>query len=272
MLESFLITSRETLEASLVVGIVLGYLGRTDQRRHNRFVYFGIAAGLLLSMGGALLFMGIAGGFEGKAEQLFEGTTMLIAALLLTTMILWMLRQKHIAKEIEGKVAKHIANSQLNTWGTYGLFFLILFAVLREGIETVIFMGAISYTTGINFIGGLLGIIVAIAVGYLFFRGTKKVNLKKFFNISSVLLILFAAGLVAHGIHEFEEAGVVPSIIAPVWNTNSIINEKGVFGSFLVGLFGYNGNPSLIEVLAYGGYLAIIYSLYRKIENPKAAI
>lgn len=253
----------------MVVGIVLGYLGRTNQSRHNRLVYYGIAAGLLLSMVGALLFISLAGGFEGKAEQLFEGTTMLIAAILLTTMILWMLRQKHIAREIEGKVARHIANAQMSTWGAYGLFFLILFAVLREGIETVIFMGAVSYTSGINFIGGLLGVIVAIVIGFLFFMGTKKINLKKFFNISSIILILFAAGLVAHGIHEFEEAGVVPGVLAPVWNTNGIINEKGVFGSFLVGLFGYNGNPSLVEVLAYAGYLWLIYSIYKKIEGSK---
>jgi high-affinity iron transporter len=271
MLESFLITSRETLEASLVIGIVLGYLGRTNQKEHNRFVYYGIGAGLLLSILGAFIFIKVAGGFEGRAEELFEGTTMLIAAFLLTTMILWMLKQKHIAKEIEGKVQKHLSKTDMGALGTYGIFFLILLAVLREGIETVIFMGAISYTSGIDFIGGLLGVVVAIIIGYLFFMGTRKINLKRFFNISSVLLILFAAGLVAHGIHEFEEAGVIPIVIEHVWDTNHIINEDSMFGSFLEGLFGYNGNPSLVEVLAYVLYLGAIYIWYRRIESSKAA-
>jgi high-affinity iron transporter len=269
MMESFLITSRETLEASLVVGIVLSYLGRTEQQKYNRVVYYGIVAGLALSLLSALFFTIFAGGFEGKAEEIFEGTTMLVASVLLTTMILWMLKQHHIAKEIESKVAKHLLRAQVSSWGTWGLFFLILFAVLREGVETVIFFGAISYTSGINWVGGLLGVAVAIAIGWLFFVGTRKINLRKFFTISSILLIVFAAGLVAHGLHEFEEAGLVPGIISPIWDTNHIINEKGVLGGFLKGLFGYNGNPSLMEVMAYLAYLVLIFSMYWRIEHAK---
>src|SRR3989344_4721061 len=161
MLESFLITSRETLEVSLVVGIVLGYLGRTKQESYNRFVYYGIAAGLLISMAAALLFISIAGGFEGQAEKLFEGVTMIVASALLTTMILWMLRQQHIAKELESRVATHIQKAQISPWGTWGLFFLVLVAVVREGVETVIFLGAVSYSSGISFIGGILGVMTA---------------------------------------------------------------------------------------------------------------
>ena len=278
MLESFLITSRETLEVSLVVGIVLGYLGRTKQEGYNRFVYYGIAAGLLISMAAALLFISIAGGFEGQAEKLFEGVTMIVAAALLTTMILWMLRQQHIAKELESRVATHIQKAQISPWGTWGLFFLVLVAVVREGVETVIFLGAVSYSSGISFIGGILGVMTAIAIGYLLFISARKVSLRHFFSISSALLILFAAGLVAHGVHEFEEAGIVNGIIAPLWDINPAMNpdgtypalhEKGTIGSFLAGLFGYNGNPSLMEVLAYAAYLLFVFWLYRRIEHSK---
>ena len=272
MMESFLITSRETLEASLVVGVVLSYLGRTGQQKYNKVVYYGIGAGLILSLISAFLFIIFAGGFEGKGEQLFEGITMLVASILLTTMILWMLRQHHIAKGIESKVASHLAKAQMDSWGIWGLFFLVLLAVVREGVETVIFLGAVSYTSGINFVGGLLGVGVAITIGYLFFMGTRKVNLRKFFTISSMLLILFAAGLVAHGIHEFEEAGVVPGIISPMWDTNNLIDEKSVFGSFLKGLFGYNGNPSLTEVGAYLAYVILIFGMYWRIDNFKRAM
>lgn len=280
MIESFLITSRETLEASLVVGIVLSYLTRTNQRAYNKVVYWGIIAALVASALAAVIFIGVAGGFEGKAEAIFEGTTMLIAAALLTTMILWMFKQRNIAQNIKDKVQKHIAKAQMSQAGIYGLFFLIFFAILREGVETVIFMSAISYSSGISFLGGLLGVAVAIAIGWLFFLSAKKVNLKKFFNISSVLLILFAAGLVAHGVHEFEEAGVLDGIVAPVWDINPELNpdgsypalhEKGLVGSFLTGLFGYNGNPSLLELLAYGAYLVGIWAVWRRMSVPEPA-
>src|SRR3989338_78991 len=104
MLESFLVTSRETLEASLVVGIVLAYLNRTNNQNYRKTVYYGIGFGILASILSAFIFLFFAGGFNGKAEQIFEGITMLIGAFLLTTMILWMMRQRHIAKEIEGRV------------------------------------------------------------------------------------------------------------------------------------------------------------------------
>mgnify|MGYP001558344260 FL=1 len=269
MIESFLVTSRETLEASLVVGIVLAYLNRTNNQNYRKTVYYGIIFGILASIIAALIFTFFAGGFEGKTEQIFEGITMLIGAFLLTTMILWMMKQRHIAKEIEGKVEKHLMGTPL--FSHIGIFMIIFIAIIREGVETVIFLNAINYASGINFFGGTLGIIAAVIVGYLFFVSTRKINLKKLFNVSSVLLILFAAGLVAHGFHEFEEAGLVSGIITPLFDINHILNEKGVAGSFLKGLFGYNGNPSLLEVIAYAAYLGIIWYLYKRIEGSRVS-
>lgn len=271
MLESFLVTSRETLEASLVVGIVLAYLNKTNNQNYRKTVYYGIVFGILASVLSAFVFTFFAGGFEGKTEQIFEGATMLFGALLLTTMILWMMKQRHIAKEIEGKVEKHLMGAQ-PLFSHIGIFMLIFVAVIREGVETVIFLNALNYASGINFIGGTLGIIAAIIIGYLFFVGFKKINLKKLFNVSSILLILFAAGLVAHGVHEFEEAGLVSGIIAPLFDINHILNEKGLVGGFLKGLFGYNGNPSLLEVLAYAAYLGVIFYFYKRIESSRVKV
>ncbi|MBI2657952.1 FTR1 family protein [Candidatus Woesearchaeota archaeon] len=268
MLESFLVTSRETLEASLVIGIVLAYLNRTNNKNYRKTVYYGIGVGILASIVAAVIFTFFAGGFEGKAEQIFEGITMLIGAFLLTTMILWMMQQRHISKEIEGKVEKHLMSAQ-PLFSHMGIFMLIFIAIIREGVETVIFLNAVNYASGINFIGGTLGILAAIVVGYLFFLGTRKINLKRLFSVSSILLILFAAGLVAHGFHEFEEAGVISGIISPLFDINHVLNEKGLFGGFLKGLFGYNGNPSLLEVIAWASYLGIIFLLYNRIENSK---
>jgi len=267
MIESFLVTSRETLEASLVVGIILAYLNRTNNQNYKKTVYYGIVFGIIASIVAAFTFTFFAGDFDGKAEQIFEGTTMLVGAFLLTTMILWMMQQRHISKDIEGRVEKHLMSTPL--FSHIGIFLLIFIAIIREGVETVIFLNAINYASGINFFGGTLGIIAAIVVGYIFFVSTKKINLKKLFGISSILLILFAAGLVAHSVHEFEEAGVVSGIVAPLFDINNILNEKGLIGGFLKGLFGYNGNPSLLEVIVYITYLGLIFYLYKRIEISK---
>ena len=266
MLESFLVTSRETLEASLVVGIVLAYLNKTNNQSYKKTVYYGIGFGVLASIFLAFIFTFFADGFRGAAEQIFEGTTMLIAAFLLTTMILWMMQQRHISNEIEGKVEKHLMNSQ-PLFSHIGIFTIIFAAIIREGVETVIFLNAINYASGINFIGGTLGIIAAIFVGYLFFVSSKKINLKKLFNISSILLILFAAGLIARGFHEFEEAKIVNGIINPLFDVSNVLSNNSLIGSFLKGMFGYNSSPSLLEVMVYASYLLGIFYLYKKVES-----
>ena len=273
---SFLITSRETLEAALVVGVVMAYLTKTNNNQYKKTVYYGIVFGVILSILAAVAFTLLSGGFEGREEEIFEGFTMLFAAVLLTTMILWMMKQRNIAKTIENKVASHIAKAEYNSTYAIGLFALIMVAVLREGVETVIFFGALNYSSGISFFGATLGIITAIGIGYLFFVGSRKINLRKFFTISSIFLILISAGLVAHGIHELQEAALIPTLVEHVWDINPavtregvypLLHENGLIGSFLKGLFGYNGNPSLLELLFYFAYLGIIFYIYRRIDK-----
>ena len=277
MIAEFIITFRETLEAALIVGIILSYLYKTKQTKYNNIVYIGIVFGVVMSIIGALLFVNLAGGFEGRTEEIFEGITMLIGAVLLTTMILWMMKQKHIAKELEQKVGLKIDSAQ-----RFGLFFLVFISILREGIETVIFLGATSFVSTNNILfGSLVGIVAAIFLGSLVFVGSMKVNIKMFFNITSILLILFAAGLVAHGVHELQEASIIPALIEHVWDINPPVNsdgtypllhEKGSIGSLLKGLFGYNGDPSLIEILSYLIYIIIVIFLWRNIEKVHKVI
>jgi len=272
MIANFIITFRETLEVALIVGIILSYLVKTRQTKYNYIVYIGIASAIIASIIGAFLFTNIAGGFTGRAEEIFEGITMLIGALLLTTMILWMMKQKQIAAELQNRVATELAEVH-----KFGLFLLVFVATLREGIETVIFLGAARFASAnSNLISALVGIIVAVFLGYLIFKGSMKINIKKFFNITSILLILFAVGLVAHGVHELQEAKILPTIIEQVWDINPPVNadgsypllhEKGYIGSILKGLFGYNGNPTLFEVLSYFAYCTIFFMLWRKIPK-----
>lgn len=277
MIPGLIITFRETLEAALIVGIVLSYLIKIKQTRYNNVVYIGIVSGIAASILGAILFTYIAGGFTGRAEEIFEGITMLVGAALLTTMILWMMKQKHIAKELKNRVDKEIVETH-----KLGLFLLVFVAVLREGIETVIFLGAASFVSANNNLAGaLIGVIAAILFGYAIFVGSKKINIKKFFNITSILLILFAAGLVAHGIHEFQEAKIIPTVIEHVFDINPalspdgsypLLHEKGHIGSIFKGLFGYNGNPSLIESLSYMVYLIFVFVLWKNIDKVHKVI
>jgi high-affinity iron transporter len=255
---SLLITFRETLEATLVVGIILAFLRKEGaDHRFHRSVWAGVFAGVMASILLAWIFETFLFEWSEGHEELVEGALMFLAAGLLTWMIFWMSKQARIREEIERKVGYYHVREEL-----LGLFFLALVSVLREGIETIIFLNA-AVTAGNNgFFGGMLGISLALLLGFLFFTGLHRIKLKVFFRTTSILLILFAAGLIAHGIHEFQEAGLLPYLTHEAWNTNFIVNEASAIGSLLKGLFGYNGNPSHLEVFGYSTFLITSFFLF----------
>jgi high-affinity iron transporter len=160
--------------------------------------------------------------------------------------------------------------------GKWGLFVLAFVAVLREGIELALFLTAAFVASDARQagLGGLLGLVTAVLVGWAFFTAVIRLDLRRFFQITSVLLILFAAGLVAQGVHELNEAGLVPSIVEPIWNLAPILDDNTFFGATLKALFGYNSNPSLTEVLSYTMYffavavaLRLVSSTFTSSEN-----
>ena len=269
-MQEFIITFRETFEVALIAGIVLSFLKRTNQSKNNIIVYSGIALAVTVSIGLAFIIQGVAGGFSGATEEIFEGVMMYISVIFLSFMILWTIKHKHQVKEIENHVA-----TDLDAGHKTGLFLLIFVAVLREGIETVLFLRGISIANETSIMAfSLLGIVAAIFIAWALFKGMVRFNMKKFFNISSTLLILFAAGLLAHGTHELQEAGVFPVVVEHLWDINpeSIdhpLHEKGVIGSIFKSLFGYNGNPSLIEVLSYLAFLLLTFGWWRNFEKKQ---
>jgi len=257
MLPSFLLALREGLEAALIIGITLSVLNKINRQDLKPSVWRGAAFAAGLSVVAALVLNWMGAGFEGRAEEIFEGVAMLLAAGLLTWMIFWMQnRAKNLRQEIEADTRMAAAQG-----GHRAMFFLAFFAVGREGIELALFLLAASVATSANqtLLGAILGLVVSGFLGWLLFATTRKLNVKAFFQVSSVLLILFAAGLVAHGVHEFNEAGLIPPVIEHVWDVNHMLDEKSTVGELLKALFGYNGNPSLTEVIAYIGYFAIIW-------------
>ena len=255
-----LVTTREGLEASLIVGIVLAYLAKTENKRYFRIIWLGTAAAVALSvLLGAALFFTI-GELEGRSEMLFEGFAMLAAVVVLTWMIFWMRKQaRNIKHELEEKL-----QSAIVAGSAVGLASVVFFAVLREGWETALFIFAVgeSSTPLATGIGALVGLVISISLGVALYMGSRRLNLRQFFTVTGILLIVFAAGLLAHAVQEFQEAGVLPQTVEHVWNTNALISEDSHVGKFLTALFGYNGDPSLLEVFVWFGYLAVALTLF----------
>jgi len=260
MFPALLITLRETLEAAIVVGIVLTFLAKTDQSVFKRYVWSGVGIGIfaavLLALGLELFYAG----FEGAREAIFEGVLMFVTAGFITWMIMWVHRQKDVARKLKEQVAHHVSKN----YGI-GIAVLVAVAVWREGVETVLYLKSSSILgqSG-QFIGAILGIAAAIMLAYILFRFALRADLSVVFNVTSVFLIMFAAGLVAHGVHEFQEVGFLPVFaFDPVLNLSSILDHRGTLGSFLRILFGYTATPTLLEISAYATSIAFILWLKR---------
>ncbi len=261
MLPSFLLSLREGLEAALIIGIVLGALQKIRRTDLTPALWMGTLAALGVSILTAVILTLFGLSLEDEAEMIYEGITMLLAAGILTWMIFWMSKQaRNIKFELENEV-----NKAAGTTGKRAIFWVAFFAIVREGIELALFITAaffagssenLTANTILTLAGVVLGLGTAILLGWSLLAATARLNLKKFFQVTGYLLILFAAGLVAHGIHEFNEVHFIPEIIEHVWDINSFVNESSVLGQLLVTLFGYNGNPSLTELIGYFVYLA----------------
>jgi high-affinity iron transporter len=207
---------------------------------------------------------------EGKGEEIFEGIAMLLAAGVLTWMIFWM--QAHagsLKNEIEVQTSQATRKN-----GKAALFVLAFLAVFREGIELALFLLATRLASNPvqTVTGALMGLAAAVILGWVLFTSTRRLSLQGFFSVTNALLIIFAAGMVGLGVHELNEAGIIPVVIEHVWDLNPILNEKSEIGQALKALVGYNGNPSLTSVMSYVVYLTgiIAYLSTRKREMKPA--
>lgn len=261
MLAALLITLREGLEAALIVGIVIGYLKKIGYLDRQRYAWLGVLVALAGSVGLAFGLQRLGVELEGQVEQIFEGTTMFLAVIVLTWMIFWM---RYQARFLKAGLERDVRQATL-TGQNWGLFSLTFVAVFREGVETALFLSAAAFANegATTLIGAVVGLVIAVALGWAMYASAIRLNIRRFFDVTSVLLLLFAAGLLAHGVHEFQEAGLLPFMTATVWDTGHILPEESLIGSLLKSLFGYNADPSLLEVLAYIGYYAVILSAIR---------
>jgi high-affinity iron transporter len=281
LLPSLLITFREALEAALIVAIMVTYLKKVGKGDLARYAYLGSGAAVVISLVLGVGIQMIYGGMSDVTAELFEGVASLTAVAVLTYMIFWMTEHsKNIRGELQGKIDVAVSQGEL-----YSIASLAFVAVFREGLETVLFL---TTTFFIDSVGTILGVVVGTAIvlvlAVLLMRGTYQLDLKKFFGYTSILLIVFSAGLAGYGVHELIEAGEnmgydfgvlgeKPYDINPPVNpdgTYPALHEKGVAGSILKALIGYDGNPEWLRIIVYLGYWLVIGTyVLRSYGNPK---
>ena len=261
MLSALLIALREGLEAALIVGIVLGYLKRVGRNDRMPYAWAGVTIAVALSALITIAMRVIGAELETPFEQMFEGTTMLFAVIVLTWMVFWMRYQARFIKtDLERQVESAVTRGA--NWGLFALTFL---AVFREGLETALFLAANAFAADAygTVVGTLIGLTLAIAGGILIYVYAVRLNVKTFFDITSLFLVVFAAGLLAHGVAEFQEIGWLPIMTGTAWNTEWLLNNDSVLGSILRSLIGYNDKPSFLEVTTYVAYWVVVLQTVR---------
>jgi high-affinity iron transporter len=267
---------REGVEAALIVSMVLAYLAKTGNQRHFGRIWAGTAAAVALSaIVGVILWVTVRG-FEKPAEQIFEGLTMLLAAAVVTWMLFWMRRT---AANIKGTLHAGIDRA-LTDGGVWALSVLAFTAVIREGIETSLFLlGQATAATeadagaGGTLLGALIGLLIAVGLGYGFYHGARVINLQTFFRWTGVALIFIAAGLLSHAVHEFVEIGAIGVGAATAFDISSLLPHEGedligVIGQLLRALFGYTSTPEWATLLTWLAYVAAVMTLYLRPVKP----
>ena len=255
MLVAFLIMLREGIEAALIVGIIAGYLRQTGRSAFMPQVWIGVGLAIVICavLGVAMTLASVE--FPQRQQELFEGVVALVATGVLTSMVFWMKRAaRSIKSELHGSID---AALQPGVQQGRALVAMAFFAVGREGLETVFFLLAtIQQDVGIGVpVGAALGLAVAIAIGAAITYGGYKLDLRRFFRWTSVLILFVAAGLLAGGLRAFHEAGLWNGLQQTAFDLSDVLPADGVLGTLLGGFFGYQDTPTVGEVLLYFAFL-----------------
>lgn len=255
MLVAFLIMLREGIEASLIVGIIASYLAQTGRRQYLGAVWVGVAAAALLCLALGIGLDLASAEFPQKQQELFESAVAFIAVTVLTSMVFWM---KSAARSIKAQIHDKIdASLRTSRRAAFALIAMAFIAVGREGLESVFFLLAtFEQSVGIGVpLGAVLGLLAATAVGFLIYYGGVRLNMRKFFRVTGVFIIIVAAGLMAGGLRSLHEAGLWNGLQEVVADWGTLLPKDGPVGAVLSGLFGYNDTPTLGEILIYFAYL-----------------
>jgi high-affinity iron transporter len=287
---TFVIGLREGLEAALVIGILVAFLVRSERADVLPRLWLGVGLAIAVSLGFGFILTFGAYTLSFEAQEVIGGTLSIVAVAMVTTMVFWMLRAaRTMRKELEGGLTRALATSGL--WGVVAIGFI---SVAREGIETALFLWSMVRSfggTGDAPLGAVLGLLVAATLGYLIYRGMVRIDIRRFFTYTSAFLIVVAAGVLAYGVHDLQEAGALPgpfSAAAPVdpatgqvavgasgfpfgwaFRIGDVLPPGGALAAILKGTVGLSPEMSWLEVLAWGTYLAIVgYVFINRTRTP----
>ncbi|OEU99584.1 MULTISPECIES: iron uptake transporter permease EfeU [Streptomyces] len=261
MLGNYLIGLREGLEASLVVCILVAYLVKTGRRDALRPVWLGIAAACAISLGfGAALEFG-SQELTFEAQEALGGSLSILAVGLVTWMVFWMRRTaRHLKSELHGKLDAALQ------MGTGALVATALLAVGREGLETALFVWASVRASGEGsatpLVGVLLGLATAVVLGWLFYRGALRINLARFFTWTGAMLVVVAAGVLAYGVHDLQEARFLGGLSTKAFDISSAVPPDSWYGTLLKGVFNFQPDPTVLQLVVWVLYLGVTMTFF----------
>jgi high-affinity iron transporter len=261
VLATLVIFLREGIEASMIVAILCAYLNRLGQRKYFRDVFLGVGAALVLAAaGGAAAYLTISSYDGSNVQTIFETGTFLLAAAVLTYMTFWM---RNHARSLSGELRSR-AEAALDGKARWGLALLAFQAVGREGLETVVFTLAIIFSTSTAgaLTGAVIGLAISLVIAFAIYRLGHKLNLSRFFTVIGVLLMVFAAGLLADTVQNLQELGWIRVLSVPMWHTGALLSQDSAVGDVLHSFFGYSDAPTPLQLLVYVAYLALAVTAY----------
>ena len=267
MLANLLIGLREGLEAALVVSILVAFLVRTDRREALPRVWLGVAIAVTVSVA-VTVALGLAQqALTFTAQEALGGSLSIIAVGFVTWMIFWMRRVgRTISRELEGRLESAVA------MGSTAVVVMAALAVGREGLETALFFYTAAQAAGETtdpLIGFLVGIAIAIVLAYLIYRGALRLNLGKFFTVTGVLLIFVAAGILAYGVHDLQEAAILPGLTTLAFDVSAAVPPDSWYGTLLKGIFNFSPQTTVLEAIVWVAYVAVVLTLFLRTTRSK---
>ena len=260
MLSTFIIALREGLEACLIVGILVAYIVKTNRKGYLKPLWTGVVTAVVASFGLGAFLTYTSVSLSDRGQELFAGVTSFIAVALVTWMVFWMKRTaRNLRNDLQGKVDSAVSAGPLALAGA------AFFAVIREGLETALFVYTNFNTvanTGSSALGLILGFAVAISLGYLIFKSAIRLDLSKFFRFTGVALVIIAAGVLSYGVHEFQELGWLPGGESYAWDVSSLIPKDSLLGATLGGLVGFDNSTSWLQLGIWAIYITTVLSAY----------
>jgi high-affinity iron transporter len=265
---------REGVEVALIMAIVLAYLVRTGNGAEAGKVWLGAGSAALVSLVAGVVIFSTVGEFGEPYEQIFEGATLLVACGVVTWMLFWMRRQSRAIKgELESRLARRVGEG-----AGIGLVVLAFSSVIREGLETAIFLvgQATSAAKGSQdgaasvLVGALAGLAIAASLGLGMYRGSRRLDLRRFFSWTGITLVFIAAGLLASASHEFIEIGAIGVGTRTLYDLSGVLPDDAGIGQFLHAIMGYSATPAITTAVLYLGYLVVVLTAYLRPSRPSA--